>query len=135
MSYYEPNAILRWTATKGRNDTVQNTSDIDGRVRFVQFILGEESRDTFLKKMRVQLKLQRTATPPRPVKKPATKRGSKYDSVLWQSRIKNCTEDGALHLTRCATKYDTSKGGLWAYAKRHRIRTANHSEVNAAERQ
>lgn len=59
MSYYEP-TILRWTATKGRNDAVQNTSDIDGRVRFVTFILGQHSRDSFLRKMRVQLKTQKS---------------------------------------------------------------------------
>ena len=131
MSYPEP--VLRWTAHK--SDQVMHVSDVDSRKRFVHFILGEESRNNFLLAMERQLKLQTVNRPAvRPIKKLVTKLGSKYDSVLWQSRIKNCTEDGALYLTRCATKYNTSKGSLWAYTKRHHIRTASQSEVNAAER-
>jgi hypothetical protein len=33
-------------------------NDIDGRVRFVTFILGMKPRDAFLHDMRVQLKVQ-----------------------------------------------------------------------------
>jgi len=135
MKNYNKSDVLRWAASPNRQNEVQHTSDIDGRIRRVLFPLGGAACSSFLQAMELQLKLQAVNRPAaRPAKKPATKCVSMYDSALWQSRIKNCTEDGALHLTRCASRYNTSKGGLWAYAKKRRIRTASQSEVNAAER-
>jgi hypothetical protein len=59
---YKPDDVLRWVAAPNRTDQVQHTSDVDGRVRRVTFILGKAARDNFLKAMRAQVKLQAAAS-------------------------------------------------------------------------
>jgi hypothetical protein len=68
VSYNKPDDILKWIASSGCSDTVQNTSDIDGRVRRVTFCLGKTSRDNFLRAMKRQLKLQAATRRAAPLK-------------------------------------------------------------------
>jgi hypothetical protein len=53
--------ILRWIASPIKHDVAVSTSDVDGRVREVHFILGKAARDSFLERHRLILAAWRKA--------------------------------------------------------------------------
>jgi hypothetical protein len=49
------NPLLLWIASPIKHDVAFSTSDVDGRVREVRFLLGRVARDNFLERHRLAL--------------------------------------------------------------------------------